>query len=141
MAVAGLATGVAACGGGNKSSTSASTQQSTSGKPGGTLTLMSSGDVDDNLDPGYSYYQFDFVLTGADQRTLYTYKPNDTTAPSPDLAAGPAQISDGGKTVTIKIKQGVKFSPPVNRAVTSADVKYALERDFQIGRASCRERE
>jgi len=91
---------------------------------------MSSGDVDDNLDPGYSYYQFDFVLTGADQRTLFTYKPTDTTAPSPDLAAGPAQISDGGKTVTIKIKQGVKFSPPVNRAVTSADVKYALERDF-----------
>src|SRR6185437_4472547 len=56
--------------------------------------------------------------------------PNDTTAPSPDLAAGPAQISDGGKTVTVKIKPNVKFSPPVNRAVTSADVKYALERDF-----------
>jgi peptide/nickel transport system substrate-binding protein len=130
MAVAGLATGVAACGGGNKSSTSASTQASTSGKTGGTLTLLSSGDVDDNLDPGYSYYQFDFVLTGALHRTLFTYKPNDTTAPSPDLAAGPAQISDGGKTVTVKIKQGVKFSPPVNREVTSADVKYALERDF-----------
>jgi peptide/nickel transport system substrate-binding protein len=131
MSVAALAVGVAACGGGSKSSTSgATTQASTSGKQGGTLTLLSSGDVDDNLDPGYSYYQFDFVLTGALHRTLYTYKPNDTTTPSPDLAAGPAQISDGGKTVTIKIKPGVKFSPPVNRAVTSADVKYALERDF-----------
>jgi peptide/nickel transport system substrate-binding protein len=132
MTVAVLAVGVAACGGGSKkSSTSgAATTGNTSGKPGGTLTLMSSGDVDDNLDPGYSYYQFDFVLTGADQRTLFTYKPNDTTQPSPDLAAGPAQISDGGKTVTVKIKQGVKFSPPVNREVTSADVKYALERDF-----------
>ena len=34
------------------------------------------------------------------------------------------------KTVTVKIKQGVKFSPPVNRAVTSKDVKYAFERFF-----------
>jgi peptide/nickel transport system substrate-binding protein len=128
MAVGGLAIGIAACGGGsNKSS---STAASTSGKTGGTLTLLSSGDVDDSLDPGYSYYQFDFVLTGALHRTLYAYKPNDTTAPSPDLASGPAQISDGGKTVTVKIKKGVKFSSPVNREVTSADVKYALERDF-----------
>jgi peptide/nickel transport system substrate-binding protein len=128
MVVGGLAVGVAACGGGSKKSST--TSAGTSGKTGGTLTLVSSGDVDDALDPGYSYYQFDFVLTGALHRTLYAYKPNDTTAPSPDLAAGPAQISDGGKTVTVKIKTGVKFSPPVNRDVTSADVKYAMERDF-----------
>ena len=30
----------------------------------------------------------------------------------------------------MKIKQGVKFSPPVNREVTSKDVKYAIERGF-----------
>jgi peptide/nickel transport system substrate-binding protein len=130
MAVAGLAIGVAACGGGGSKSSTSGTQASTSGKNGGTLTLVSSGDVDDALDPGYSYYQFDFVLTGALHRTLYSYKPTDTTTPSPDLASGPAQISDGGKTVTVKIKTGVKFSPPVSREVTSADVKYALERDF-----------
>ncbi len=91
---------------------------------------MSSGDVDAALDPGYSYYQFDFIIDGAVHRTLYSYKPTDTTAPSPDLATGPAQISDGGKTVTVHIKTGVKFSPPVNRDVTSADIKYAMERDF-----------
>ena len=28
------------------------------------------------------------------------------------------------------IRTGVKFSPPVNREVTSADVKYAIERGF-----------
>jgi peptide/nickel transport system substrate-binding protein len=129
LIVVGVAVGVAACGGGSKKS-------STGGKPtsgaktGGTLTLVSSGDVDDALDPGYSYYQFDFVIDNAVHRTLYTYKPTDTTQPSPDLATGPAQISDGGKTVTVHIKSGVKFSPPVNREVTSADVKYAMERDF-----------
>jgi peptide/nickel transport system substrate-binding protein len=129
LALLGLATAVAACGSsGNKSSTAG---KPTSGaKKGGTLTLLSSGDVDDKLDPGYSYYQFDFVLDNALHRTLFTYKPTDTTEPSPDLAAGPAQISDGGKTVTVKIKSGVKFSPPVNREVTSADVAYAMTRDF-----------
>ncbi|HKR99487.1 MAG TPA: ABC transporter substrate-binding protein, partial [Candidatus Dormibacteraeota bacterium] len=135
LALAGLALFVAACGGGGGGNTSTTAGKPAAGKQGGTLTLVSSGDVDNALDPGYSYYQFDFILDNALHRTLYTYKPNDTTKPSPDLASGDAQISDGGKTVTVKIKQGVKFSPPVNRAVTSADVKYAMERDFlpQVG--------
>lgn len=129
LALAGLAVAVAACGSsGNKSSTSAGASTS-GGKKGGTLTMLSSGDVDNALDPGYSYYQYDFILDGALHRTLYSYKPN-STQPTPDLAASPAQVSNGGKTITIKIKSGVKFSPPVNREVTSADVKYAMERDF-----------
>ena len=32
--------------------------------------------------------------------------------------------------MTVKIKPDVKFAPPLNRAVTSADVQYAFERDF-----------
>jgi peptide/nickel transport system substrate-binding protein len=127
LALAGLTIAVAACGSSNNKSSS-STQQA-GGKKGGTLTMLSSGDVDNALDPGYSYYQYDFILDEALHRTLFSYKPNDTQ-PSPDLADGPAQTSDDGKTITIKIKTGVKFSPPVNRAVTSADVKYAMERDF-----------
>src|ERR687894_331650 len=43
---------------------------------------------------------------------------------------GEPQISDGGKTLTVKLKQGVRFSPPVDREVTSKDVKYAIERGF-----------
>src|SRR5262249_39368716 len=46
----------------------------------------------------------------------------------PDLAVSVPKPTNGGKTYTFKIKQGVKFGPPVNRAVTSADVKYALQR-------------
>jgi peptide/nickel transport system substrate-binding protein len=128
LTVVGLAAAVAACGGGGGKATKG--QPTGAAKQGGTLTLLASGDVDDKLDPGYSYYQFDFTLTNDVHRALYRYKPTDTTKPSPDLAAGPAQISDGGKTVTVKIKHGVKFSPPVNREVTAADVKYAMERDF-----------
>jgi peptide/nickel transport system substrate-binding protein len=129
----------AGCGGSSSNKTSsggtAATTAPANAKPGGTLTMLSSGDVDNNLDPGYSYYQYDFILDNDLHRTLYRYKPNDTTKPSPDLAEGEAQISSDGKTITIKIKKGVKFSPPVNREVTTADVKYAMERDFlpQVG--------
>src|SRR4051794_11236403 len=119
-----LAAIAAGCGSGSGKSTK-----------GGTLTMLTNGDVDDKLDPGYSYYQLDFIYTNATQRGVLGFKPEDTTKASPDLAASYPTVSNGGKTVTIKLKKGVKFSPPVNREVTSADVKYALERDFlpQVG--------
>src|SRR3954462_15466412 len=140
LAVALVAAVVAGCGSSNdnkSSSGSSSTPTSApaSAKKGGTLTMLHSGDVDNSLDPGYSYYQYDFILDNDLHRTLFRYKPSDTTKPSPDLADGDAKISSDGKEITIKIKKGVKFSPPVNREVKTADVKYAMERDFlpQVG--------
>ena len=67
------------------------------------------------------------------QRPLLVYMPNSQTQLAPDLAtAVPTTsnggITDGGKTVTFHIEKGVKFAPPVNSVVTSADVKYAIER-------------
>ncbi|HEY1369181.1 MAG TPA: ABC transporter substrate-binding protein [Gaiellaceae bacterium] len=102
--------------------------KSAASKKGGTITVISAGDVD-NIDPGIAYYQFTYEITYATQRTLYAYKPNSVT-PSPDLAASMPVVSNGGRTVTVHLRQGVKFSPPVNREVTSADVKYAIERGF-----------
>jgi peptide/nickel transport system substrate-binding protein len=133
LAVACVAALVAGCGSSNDNTTSsgsAPTSAPATAKKGGTLTMISNGDVDNKLDPGYSYYQFDFILDNDLHRTLLRYKPNDTDKPSPDLAASEPTVSDNGKTVTVKIRTGVKFSPPVNRAVTSKDVKYAMERDF-----------
>jgi peptide/nickel transport system substrate-binding protein len=129
----------AGCGSSNDNkktaSGSAATTAPANAKKGGTLTMVSSGDVDNKLDPGYSYYQFDFILDNDLHRTLLRYKPKDTSKPSPDLAESEPVVSNNGKTVTVKIRQGVKFSPPVNREVTAADVKYAMERDFlpQVG--------
>jgi peptide/nickel transport system substrate-binding protein len=100
------------------------------GQKGGTLTMLTNGDVDDALDPGYSYYQLDFIYDYAMHRPVISYKPDDTTKASPDLATKYPTVSKDGKTVTVTLKKGIKFSPPVNREVTSADVKYALERDF-----------
>jgi len=121
-------------GGGNKSSTSGGA--STTGKAGGTITILDSAGSVDSLDPGYWYYQTDYEELGqTTQRWLYGWKPEGTT-PTPDLAEGLPQVSDGGKTLTIKIKSGVKYSPPLaTRTVTSKDVKYGLERCFlpQVG--------
>jgi peptide/nickel transport system substrate-binding protein len=97
-------------------------------KRGGTLKLISSGDVD-SVDPGQTYYSYGWQILGAVHRTLYSV-PANSTKTVPDLAAAMPKISADGRTVTIPIKRGVRFGTPVNREVTAADVKYAIERTF-----------
>jgi peptide/nickel transport system substrate-binding protein len=102
-------------------------QQMFNGKKGGTLQVYDQEDFE-HLDPGQSYFAIDYEAMYATQRPLYSYMPNNDTTTTPDVAAGQPVISDGGKTVTVHIKPNVMFGPPVNRAVTSADVAYAIER-------------
>jgi peptide/nickel transport system substrate-binding protein len=138
-AVAALSLGVAACGGSGNSNSSGNSGKSPgntnattppkSAKQGGKLTVLWSADVD-HIDCGQSYYQMGLFICFSTQRPLYSYKPDDGATLVPDLADGPPQVSADGKTVTVHIRSGVKFSPPVNREVTSADVKYAIERGF-----------
>jgi peptide/nickel transport system substrate-binding protein len=146
-----VAVGLAACGGSSASSTSSSTSttqgpaslplkagenpvgQTLYGKHrGGELTVYSSEDYE-HLDPGEAYFSLDYSIMYATQRPLFSYKPDTTAVLSPDLAAvvpttANGGITDGGKTVTVHIRPGVYFSPPVNREVTSADVAYAIDR-------------
>jgi peptide/nickel transport system substrate-binding protein len=101
-------------------------------KKGGALTVYSSEDFE-HLDPGESYFTQDYGVDYVTQRPLFAYLPNTSNAVSPDLATvipttANGGITDGGKTVTVHLKEGVHFSPPVNREVTSADVAYAIER-------------
>jgi peptide/nickel transport system substrate-binding protein len=97
------------------------------GKRGGTLTVYDSEDFE-HLDPGEAYFALDYEIMYATQMPLYEYLPNTSTTLSPMLASGMPIVTDGGKTVTVHIKDDVHFSPPVNRLVTSADVAYAIER-------------
>src|SRR3954447_22339245 len=132
--LAALSLGVAACGGsdnsseGNKS-TNTGTKVPEKAKTGGKLTVLWTGDVD-HIDCGQTYYQMGNFICNSTQKQLYNYKPDDGKTLVPDLADGDPQVSEDGKTITVKIKKGVKFSPPYNKEVTSADVKYALERGF-----------
>jgi peptide/nickel transport system substrate-binding protein len=147
------AVAVAACGSSSsKSSASSASGTSPSGQPslplkagenpavqtlygkkrGGVLTAYSSEDFE-HLDPGESYFVLDYAVDYVTQTPLFEYMPNNTTTPSPLLAAAVPTIqnggiTDGGKTVTIHIRPGFRFSPPVNRAVTSKDVAFAIER-------------
>jgi peptide/nickel transport system substrate-binding protein len=133
--VTALALAGAACGGDEGGGGGGGDEQSTStgapvkGKQGGKLTVLWSDDVD-YIDAGRSYYQMGYAVSSATQKPLYSYKPDNGEKMVPDLADGEPQISKDGKTVTVKIKKGVKFSPPVDREVTSKDVKYAIERGF-----------
>ncbi|HEX5782883.1 MAG TPA: ABC transporter substrate-binding protein [Solirubrobacteraceae bacterium] len=117
------------CGGGGNSEETAQGGAPVEGKQGGTLKMLWTDDVD-NIDPGITYYQMGYMVSYATQRPLYSWKPDDGETPVPDLAESDPQVSEDGKTVTVKIRDGVRFSPPVNREVTSQDVKYAIERGF-----------
>src|ERR1700754_2945702 len=99
--------------------------------PGGNLTMLASSDID-YLDPGHTYYTFGEMVTLATNRPLYSFKPDDALHPVPALPADQPQISADRKTVTVTIKPGIRYAPPVNREVTSADVKYAFERFFSV---------
>ncbi|MGO9791291.1 MAG: ABC transporter substrate-binding protein [Solirubrobacteraceae bacterium] len=145
-----LALGVAACGSSSSASGSGSASASTPGalplksgenpvgqtlygkKRGGTLTVYSSEDFE-HLDPGEAYFVADYAVMYATQRPLFVYPPNSATTLVPDLATAVPTvanggITNGGLTVTVHIQPNVRFSPPVNRVVTSADVAYAIER-------------
>ena len=106
--------------------TSPLTEPLHAGRSGGTLNVLDETDFE-HIDPGIAYYGVDYELSYVTQRPLYGHVPN-STEPVPDLASGPPRISADGRTVTVKIRSGVRFSPPVDREVTSADVAYAIER-------------
>ena len=101
---------LAGCGGGGSSETNAGGGAPVEGKQGGKLTMLWTDDVD-NIDPGITYYQMGYMVAYATQRPLYSYRPDDGEAPVPDLAASDPQISDDGKTVTVKLRDGVRFLP------------------------------
>ena len=101
-------------------------------KRGGTLKLLGAEGFF-HLDPGASYFQLDYMVTYATQRPLYYFKPDDPKTAVPDLADGPPQVSADNKTVTVKIKSGIRYGTNEKTAitgkeVTAADVKYAFER-------------
>jgi peptide/nickel transport system substrate-binding protein len=134
-AVAALSLGVAACGGGGGGGGGTGEKGTAKGAPvagktGGKLTVLWTDDVD-FIDCGETYYQMGTFICQATQDTLYGYKPTDGVHMVPLLAESLPQVSSDGKTVTVKIKKGVKYSPPYQaHTVTSKDVKYAIERGF-----------
>lgn len=120
---------VAGCGGKKPSGADPADVDLYGGKRGGHATFLSGSDVD-FVDPGQTYYHFGFTVQFAVNRALYQFTPADPSSPVPDLAASEPQISPDNRTITVRLKPGVHYAPPVDREVVAADVKYAIQRGF-----------
>ncbi|WP_371662730.1 ABC transporter substrate-binding protein [Streptomyces sp. NBC_00280] len=99
-----------------------------SDKKGGTVTYELS-DVPDSFDPGNTYYGYVYNFSRLYARPLMTFKPAPGEKGNelvPDLAESAGVPSDGGKTWTYKIRSGLTYQD--GTAITSKDVKYAVER-------------
>jgi peptide/nickel transport system substrate-binding protein len=86
----------------------------------------------DNFDPTGEYLGDAIgIYSGLLTRTLVGYDHVAGSAGNrvvPDIATALPTPTNGGKTYTFHLRKGVRFSPPVDRAVTSKDIRYALER-------------
>jgi peptide/nickel transport system substrate-binding protein len=128
---------IAACGGssssgsGTSSFNAAATQVvNPSSHKGGTISFGLTS-TPDSTDPGNTYYAFMWNFSRLYTMPLMTYKSCPGTCGLqvvPDLATGPGVVTDNGLTWTYHIQPNVKFED--GSTVTSADVKYAVERTF-----------
>jgi peptide/nickel transport system substrate-binding protein len=100
---------------------------------GGTLHITNGDDVD-YLDTADAYSPVSWALERAYARTLYAYQSSaDQTkagTPAPDLASAPPKVTGNGTIYTFTLRQGVKWGPPVNRALKAQDFVFALTRMF-----------
>jgi peptide/nickel transport system substrate-binding protein len=135
---AAVAVGLAACGGGTETErpTSAGynagldTAVSPSNHKGGTVVFNNSS-TPDSTDPGDTYYAHMWNTVRLYGRALVTYKSEPGAAGNqltPDLATSLGQVSSDGLTWTYHLKPNIKFED--GSAVTSQDVKYAVERTY-----------
>ncbi len=93
-------------------------------------------DDPDHLDTGISYAVEGWELLEATNNGLLTFKKASGAAGSqvvPDIATAMPAVTDGGRTYTFHVHPGVRYSPPVNRAVRPSDFAYAIERLFHVG--------
>ena len=100
---------------------------------GGTLNVgwEQSFGVTDNFDPTGEYLGDAWGVLTTEVKTLVGYEHQPGALGNkivPDLASSVPTPTNGGKTYTFHLKPGIKFGPPVNRAITSKDFVTALER-------------
>ena len=136
-----LALGLAACGSGTSEEAS-SPSSSDVPKQGGTLTLSFLTEPS-SLDPAVAWNVIDWQIEHDIYQGLLQYAAEPgaagtelvpclaTEVPSTDNGG----ISADGTVYTFKLREGVKFQPPVSREVTAADFKYSFERMMSEPRA------
>ncbi|BFV57483.1 ABC transporter substrate-binding protein [Kitasatospora sp. CMC57] len=98
-------------------------------KKGGTVNMIDRDDFS-HLDPAQVYVNTnsEVSLLFTRQLTGYKYLPDGTQKLVGDLATDTGTTTDGGKTWKFTLKDGVKWQD--GTAITSADIKYSIERTF-----------
>ncbi|MER6141645.1 ABC transporter substrate-binding protein [Streptomyces sparsogenes] len=99
-----------------------------SSKTGGTLKFINKQDFD-SLDPQRQYYGFAWDFARFYTRQLITYAPKpgkESNTLVPDLATSNAKITDGGKTYTYTLRDGITWED--GSPITAQDIKYGIER-------------
>ncbi len=126
-----LAVTVAACGGSGSSTSSTSTQASTAPHAGGSLTVFEwngySGDWPAGLDPATN---INGAATQSQMNAVFgqLFELGSKGTVVPDLATG-YSISNGGKTITLTIRRGVKFTDGTQ--FNGAAVAWNIQRDLK----------
>jgi peptide/nickel transport system substrate-binding protein len=108
--------------------------QSTQSQRGGTYRVgwETAFGWTDSFDPTGEYLANAFTIySNLMLRTLVQF--NHVVGPAgnivvPDLATSVPKPTNGGKTYTFHLKNGIRWGPPVNREITSNDVRYGIER-------------
>ncbi|MDE3202942.1 MAG: ABC transporter substrate-binding protein [Acidobacteriota bacterium] len=97
---------------------------------GGTLTVLGTSDVDNNLDPNVGYYTLDYLASLLYNRPLYAYPsiPGQTFTAVPDLATAAPAVSDNGLLYSVTIRTGAMWNTTPPRQVTAADVVLGVKR-------------
>jgi peptide/nickel transport system substrate-binding protein len=126
VALAGLLA-LAACDA-NPATTSDKGGTTTGTAKGGTLTILSAS-TDIVFDPAKSQ-NLAITTLGLVLRRLTTWdvQPGRPAQVVPDLATDTGKTTDGGKTWTYTLKDGVTFAD--GTPITAADIKYGVERSF-----------
>ncbi|MGI5159621.1 ABC transporter substrate-binding protein [Microbispora sp. CA-102843] len=98
-------------------------------KSGGTVYMIDRDDFS-HLDPGRVYVNYNSSVSHLFTRQLTAYQHDDSGNIKlvGDLATDTGTTTDGGKTWTFTLKDGVKWED--GSPITSADIKYSFERLF-----------
>ncbi len=131
-ALVAVALTVAGCGGGSSSSSSPSAASSSTGKPGGTFTILANSNFG-VADPAQNYtlQEWQLLIDSHDGLVGFAKEsglPGNTIVP--DLATSIPLPTNGGKTYVFHIRKGIKFS---NGAVLKpSDFVTTFERQFTV---------
>ena len=95
--------------------------------PRDTLVIQQAATIT-TLDPGIAYDSFSLMMIENIYEPLWTYKGSSLTQMTPLLAARLPTYTNGGRTLVVDLRKGVKFHS--GNTLTCADAEYTYRRDL-----------